>query len=96
MQESYLRFLLIISMVSVRECLGENATGTRCHIAKCGQVRRSCLNISRMFFACCCSQVAFIDNLSTSALKGRYTFGNSQRPVFSLDVSHHNHNITSL
>ena len=25
-----------------------------------------------------------------------YTFGNCQRPVFSLDVSHHNHKITSL
>ena len=29
-------------------------------------------------------------------LKGRYTFGNCQRPVFLLGVSHHNHKITSL
>ena len=29
-------------------------------------------------------------------LKGRYTFGNCQIPVFSLGVSHHNHKITSL
>ena len=29
-------------------------------------------------------------------LKGRYTFGNCQRPVSSLGVSHHKHKITSL
>ena len=29
-------------------------------------------------------------------LKGRYTFGNCQRPVFSLGVSQHMHKITSL
>ena len=29
-------------------------------------------------------------------LKALYTFGNCQRPVFSLGVSHHNHKITSL
>ena len=29
-------------------------------------------------------------------LKGKYTFGNCQRPVFSLGVSHHKHKITSL
>ena len=28
-------------------------------------------------------------------LKGRYTFGNSQRPLFSLGVSQHKHKITS-
>ena len=28
--------------------------------------------------------------------KGRYMFGNCQRPVFSLGVSHHNHKIISL
>ena len=33
---------------------------------------------------------------STQPLKGRYTFGNCQRPVFSLGVSHHKHIITSL
>ena len=32
----------------------------------------------------------------TLTLKGRYTFGNCQRPVFSLGVSHHKHKITSL
>ena len=34
--------------------------------------------------------------LLAPALKGRYTFGNCQRPVFSLGVSHHNHKITNL
>ena len=34
--------------------------------------------------------------LSLNVLKGRYTFGNCQRPVFSLDKSNHNHKITSL
>ena len=29
-------------------------------------------------------------------LKGRYTFGNCQRPVFSLGVSQHKHKITNL
>ena len=29
-------------------------------------------------------------------LKALYTFGNCQRPVFSLGVSHHKHKITSL
>ena len=29
-------------------------------------------------------------------LKGRYMFGSCQRPVFSLGVSHHGHEITSL
>ena len=29
-------------------------------------------------------------------LKGKYMFGNCQRPVFSFGVSHHNHKITTL
>ena len=34
--------------------------------------------------------------LATLSLKGRYTFSNCQRPVFSLGVSHHNHKITNM
>ena len=35
-------------------------------------------------------------NLKTFCLKGRYTFGNFQRPVSSLGVSHYKHKITNL
>ena len=31
-----------------------------------------------------------------NVLKGRYTFGNCQRPIFSFGVSHHMHKITNL
>ena len=34
--------------------------------------------------------------LTQPALKGRYTFGNRQRQVFSLGVSQHRHKILSL